>query len=417
MFEKGTAVGPIQPYFLSQIEGAISKEPMDQQQSLAAITAQASKTANLMADYISSAKYRLDIAIYDFRLTDPSIRNIVVNAINEAARNGIDVRIAYDKDQNEKVPGTVDYFIGAGADPAPDGTNEFVTTQAGFDAKVARKAITTEGIDPQHHIMHQKYILRDARTPNASLWMGSANFTLDAWAAQENNILTIEDVPDLVEMYENDFGEMWTSGAIGTTGVNDSKHFTLSGRTEIDVAFAPGEGTEVEGRIADAIAGASNRLYVASMVISSGKIMRAILHGMTDVQEFGGLYDGGSMAGVKAQWEKGKAGHAAKKGTKAKLDSFSSAEKLDMWNKLQPHLEAKHSITYDDKLPHNFMHDKVAVVDDTVITGSFNFSNNAMKNAENILVIKNQALADQYAEYIKKLLERYAGHAGGKPDA
>ena len=51
------------------------------------------------------------------------------------------------------------------------------------------------------------------------------------------------------------------------------------------------------------------------------------------------------------------------------------------------------------------MHDKVAVADDTVITGSFNFSNNAMKNAENILVIKNKALADQYAEYIQGLLQ------------
>lgn len=53
------------------------------------------------------------------------------------------------------------------------------------------------------------------------------------------------------------------------------------------------------------------------------------------------------------------------------------------------------------------MHDKVAVADDTVITGSFNFSNNAMKNAENILVIKNKALADQYAEYIQGQLKRY----------
>jgi len=55
------------------------------------------------------------------------------------------------------------------------------------------------------------------------------------------------------------------------------------------------------------------------------------------------------------------------------------------------------------------MHDKIAVADDTVITGSFNFSNNAMKNAENILVIKNAALADQYVAYIyiKSLLKRY----------
>ena len=78
-----------------------------------------------------------------------------------------------------------------------------------------------------------------------------------------------------------------------------------------------------------------------------------------------------------------------------------------MWTEMKPVLHAKHSIKYDDKLPHNFMHNKVAVADDTVITGSFNFSNNAMKNAENVLVIKNPALADQYATYIETLLNRY----------
>ena len=158
-----------------------------------------------MAEYIGGAKHRLDIAIYDFRLPDGSIHDTVVNAINGAARNGIAVRIAYDKDQDLKTPGTVDYFIGAGSDPAPDGTDKFMEDKKRFNANVARKGISTVGVDPQHHIMHQKYILRDARTPQASVWMGSTNFTLDAWAAQENNILVLDEVPDLVEIYENDF--------------------------------------------------------------------------------------------------------------------------------------------------------------------------------------------------------------------
>ena len=407
MFKKGTAVGAIQPYFLSQVEAPLSADkPMDKQASQAAINAQAAKTADLIAAYLGEAKHRLDIAIYDFRLPNGKVHDTVVNAINKAAQRGVSVRIAYDKDQNTKVPGTIEYFVGAGSDPAPDGTNKFMESRR-FHPKVARKAISTEGIDPQHHIMHQKYILRDARTPDASLLMGSANFTLDAWATQENNILTLNRVADLVEMYENDFGEMWTRGAIGSTGVNDSGHFTLAAHTQVDVAFAPGEGTKVEGRIADVIGGATNRLYIASMDISSGKILRSILHAMSDVQDFGGIYDAGSMAGVVAQWGKAKANTKAKPGTKAKLATFSSAEKLDMWHKLSPHLHAKGSIKYQDKAPHNFMHDKVAVADDTVVTGSFNFSNNAMKNAENILVIKNAALADQYVSYIQGLLKRY----------
>jgi len=406
MFQQGKAVGSIQPYFLSQISEKIDgSTPIDKQSNVAAVNAQASKVAGLLADYISGAKHRLDIAIYDFRLPDGNVHDLVVNAINAAARRGIAVRIAYDQDQEDKTPGTIDDFLGAGSDPAPDGTNEFVNSKR-FDDRVARKGITTEGIDPQHHIMHQKYILRDALTPQASILMGSANFTLDAWSLQENNILVIESVPDLAHMYANDFGEMWTSAKIGSTGVNDSGAFTFSIGTKVQVSFAPGRGTEVEGRIADTIAGASDRLLIASMVISSGKILRAISHSLIDVQEFAGLYDGGSMAGVEAAWGRAKAEATAGAGRKSKRDSFSSAQKAAMWTQLKPNLAAKKSLKYSDKHPHNFMHDKVAVADDTVITGSFNFSNNAMKNAENILVIRSEELASQYAPYVEALVQR-----------
>ena len=408
VFLKGQPAGSTQPYFLSQIDQKLDdKTPLDKQQARAAIDQQAAGTANLIAEFIGATKHRLDIAIYDFRLPDGTVHDTVVNAINGAAQKGIAVRIAYDKDQEEKTPGTIDYFLGAGSDPAPDGTNEFVESRKRFDKSIQRKGITTQAIDPQHHIMHHKYILRDALTPQASVLMGSANFTLDAWATQENNILVIDSAPDLVLMYANDFGEMWTSEKIGSTGVDDSGQFTLDRHTQVQVSFAPGRGTEVEGRIADSIAGATERVLIASMVISSGKILRAISHAMTDVQHFGGLYDAGAMAGVEHAWRRAKTASTSGSPKKAKLDAFSSAQKLAMWTEMKPILHAKHSIKYDDKLPHNFMHNKVAVADDTVITGSFNFSNNAMKNAENVLVIKNPALADQYATYIETLLNRY----------
>jgi phosphatidylserine/phosphatidylglycerophosphate/cardiolipin synthase-like enzyme len=37
------------------------------------------------------------------------------------------------------------------------------------------------------------------------------------------------------------------------------------------------------------------------------------------------------------------------------------------------------------------------VIDDTVITGSFNFSTNAQCNAENVLLIRSKEIADAYA--------------------
>jgi phosphatidylserine/phosphatidylglycerophosphate/cardiolipin synthase-like enzyme len=58
---------------------------------------------------------------------------------------------------------------------------------------------------------------------------------------------------------------------------------------------------------------------------------------------------------------------------------------------------------------HAIAHNKVMVIDEeTVITGSFNFTNAAEeRNAENLLVIRDKALAQRYAENWRF----YAGHS------
>jgi phosphatidylserine/phosphatidylglycerophosphate/cardiolipin synthase-like enzyme len=55
------------------------------------------------------------------------------------------------------------------------------------------------------------------------------------------------------------------------------------------------------------------------------------------------------------------------------------------------------------------MHNKVLVIDDTVITGSYNFSRSAQFNAENILFIDSAALAEKYSAYIDRLIQKYRG--------
>jgi hypothetical protein len=39
--------------------------------------------------------------------------------------------------------------------------------------------------------------------------------------------------------------------------------------------------------------------------------------------------------------------------------------------------------------------------------GSFNLSNHAMGNAENVLLIKDAALAEQYGAYLTALIAKY----------
>jgi phosphatidylserine/phosphatidylglycerophosphate/cardiolipin synthase-like enzyme len=57
------------------------------------------------------------------------------------------------------------------------------------------------------------------------------------------------------------------------------------------------------------------------------------------------------------------------------------------------------------------MHNKILVIDDTVITGSYNFSRSAQYNAENILFIESAALSERYCAYIDHLREKYGDDA------
>ena len=63
---------------------------------------------------------------------------------------------------------------------------------------------------------------------------------------------------------------------------------------------------------------------------------------------------------------------------------------------------------------HAYAHSKVMVIDEeTVITGSFNFTKSAEdKNAENLLVIKDKEIAMKYAENWKEHAKHSSLHQG-----
>jgi phosphatidylserine/phosphatidylglycerophosphate/cardiolipin synthase-like enzyme len=407
MFRRGVAVGSIQPYFLAQgVKAAGSTDVATQ----AAVVKASRPAAQMIAEFIAKAKVSVHIAIYDFRLDDPSIEQIVVGAINDAARRKVTVRVAYDR---TAMSDTLKNFEDSGGDPAPVGTHTFLTARGRFHPSVHVKAVKhassaaiARGIDPKGQIMHHKYIVRDGETPRAAVLMGSTNFTIDAWALQENNMLVIERARALATHYEADFMEMWDSGVITGTGAGDGAKLTI-GSVPLEVVYAPGDGATIDADIAKVIAGAQRRLYVASMVISSATVMGAITDRMDQVDQFGGIYDGTQMAGVETDWTKSR---TDKKTGKRVPPSAASKAKYAAWAKIRPHLHVKASIGVDKNhphRPHSFMHDKIAVADNTVVTGSFNFSANATHNAENVLIIRSAALSDQYAAYVCDLFKQY----------
>ncbi len=349
--------------------------------------------AHLLAEFIAGANQTLDIAVYDMRLND-SLKKILSESLRERARAGVAIRIAYDADKPE-VP-----LLENGQDPAPAGTGYFVQSLGYPWRRIG-------GLK----LMHHKYIVRDANSPQASVWTGSTNWTTDAWTLQENNIVQIYS-PAVAGYYADDFEQLWVKSNIGNSGSFDTRTVTLTYQGEparIRLLFSPGRGPAIDYEVAQRVASARERVRICSMLLNSSALVSALNDLLrTGQAPVSGIYDRTQMDGVLYQWE-------SVQHNRWKIGAVQNIVE-------EANLTGKNSNPYAPDTPHDFMHNKVLVVDDTVITGSYNFSHSAELNAENILMIDSRALADQYSKYIDHLLEKYrdnrpeaAGHPQPRP--
>jgi phosphatidylserine/phosphatidylglycerophosphate/cardiolipin synthase-like enzyme len=339
--------------------------------------------ATLLATFLRGARRTLDIAIYDFRLSEP-LRQIVADALAEVAAAGVAIRIAYDADKPE-TPN-----LEAGMDPAPLGTGSFVQSLGYPWRRIGGMKL-----------MHNKYIVRDAGAPGAAVWTGSANFTDDSWTFQENNILLIpNDV--LATSYARDFADLWEKGVIEDTGTFDPQHADATYQGEnvrTQVLFSPGRGPVIDFDVGQLVARVRRRVRICSMLLNSSALIAALSDLLrTGQAPVSGIYDRTQMLSVLQQWQDVPHNHWK---IGAVQDIVEAAR-----------LVGKNSTPYSPTSRHDFMHNKALVVDDTVITGSYNFSHSAEQNAENLLMLTSPALADAYSAYIDHLMAKYGRLVG-----
>jgi phosphatidylserine/phosphatidylglycerophosphate/cardiolipin synthase-like enzyme len=371
------ADGAIEVTFLQQ-QGGDPLSPTPER------TAQIKEVATRLANFIAEAKSTIDIAIYDFRLHDEAAA-IVADGTRAQARKGIHVRIVYDlATAGDTAPATAPSQLES--DQKPPGAESFVRSFA----DVAQ----VKGVTGYRVLMHNKYIVRDAGSAEAAVFTGSSNYTNDSWGLQENNLLSLRS-QQLASYYVQDFTDLWSRGKIvDSSGYRDTGTVRIND-VPVTIAFTPGESPAVLKEIVGAIAAARDQLCVASVVLSSGPILAALSEAIDRGMPLGGLYDGPQMDQVERQWKAANVG----------------ADKVNTWQKVAQHLVRKNSIPFDRQnpsQPHNFMHNKVVVADQVVVTGSFNLSNHAMGNAENVLLIRDAAVAKSYAGYIQHLMATYA---------
>jgi phosphatidylserine/phosphatidylglycerophosphate/cardiolipin synthase-like enzyme len=354
-------------------------------------TAQITEVANRIARFIGETRTTLDIAIYDFRLRDEAAA-IITDALRERARNKVVIRIIYDAATDaggDVAPTTSPAHLEA--DRKSPGTETFVQSFADF-AQV-------RGIIGYRVLMHNKYLVRDGDSAEAAVFMGSANYTNDSWGLQENNLLQLRS-QSLAAYYAKNFAGLLATGRIAERPPVRDVDTVRVADVPVTIAFAPEQSPAIVKEIVGAIAAARRRLYVASVVLSSGPILAALSEAIDRGMPPGGLYDGPQMDQVRRQWQVAHVG----------------ADKINTWDKVAGHLVRKNSLPYDRNKPHqphNFMHNKLVIADDVVVAGSFNLSNHAMGNAENVLLIRDAGIASTYETYIQEIATRYrsAGHS------
>src|SRR5437763_431547 len=324
--------------------------------------------------FIRAAKQTLDLAVYDMRFGD-ALKAALSSALRERAAAGVQIRFCYDGDK------PVQPNVAAGQDPAPAGTGAFVQSLGYPWRRIAGMKL-----------MHSKFIVRDGQ----SVWTGSTNMTDDAFTLMENNILEI-DSPALADYYAQDFEQLWEKENFENTGNihTDPVPLDFSGQpATARVMFSPSLGQEIDSEIARRVREAKRRVRICSLLINSGTLISELGNLLQRGQvKVDGIYDRTQMEDVYRQWQEVPSNHW-------KIPALKNIV-------LRAGLAGKNSTPYTPTSKHDFMHNKVLVVDDTVITGSYNFSRSAEFNAENILFIESAPIAERYSAYIDHLIQKY----------
>lgn len=226
--------------------------------------------------------------------------------------------------------------------------------------------------DNRPAIMHNKFVIVDARY----IWTGSYNFTVNGTRKNDNNALILES-PEIAACYLSKFNE-YIDGKFGPKARQKTfRGRVVLGRMPVIVAFSPSDG--VRDIILDELSSAKNSVKLMAFSFTDQEIANRL----------GDLAKKG--VSVKCLFDYGQAN------SKYSQDSYLRGCGVKI--KLSPNRSGK-------------MHHKVIVIDEeTVITGSYNYSKNAEhSNDENILILKNREIAAHYLKEFKRCWKGTKGY-------
>jgi phosphatidylserine/phosphatidylglycerophosphate/cardiolipin synthase-like enzyme len=210
-------------------------------------------------------------------------------------------------------------------------------------------------------IMHHKFAIIDANT----LWTGSGNFTSGGVFFDNNNALIISE-PKIVEAFQQEFNSLWNSDK--TTNNNNSKR-TLIDNSNFEAYFSSSD--DVQAIIIDKIKKAESEILILMYSFTDEEIAKAIIN----------QYELGAEVMGIVEYEGSGSKHS----------------------QLNPLYCAILNMRTDGN--ENLMHHKVIIIDrETVLTGSYNYSESAnLKNDENLLIINDINVANYFINQFELL--------------
>lgn len=218
--------------------------------------------------------------------------------------------------------------------------------------------------DARSGLMHNKFMIMDGQ----QVFMGSMNYTPRDTYTNNNNILRLR-AQRAVQAYQQKFDNMFNNGGFGPRGsVAKDVQFTQDG-VPVRILFSPGDA--VADVVVEEINNAQSEIRFMAFSFTLDMIGGAMIERAADGVDVSGVFE-----------------------TRASLTQYSQ---------LPPMFCAGLNVYQSGNTRRTFHH-KVIVIDrTTVLTGSFNFSQNAIRsNDENMVIIRDPALAQQYlAEFAR----------------
>jgi len=227
--------------------------------------------------------------------------------------------------------------------------------------------------DRREGLMHNKFMVIDRR----EVWTGSMNYTATGAYQDHNHILRIVS-EQLAHNYTLEFEEMFIADRFGPDGEANTPYPLVDvNGSMVEVYFSPDDG--VARHIVDVISSARQSIIFMAYSFTSDPISEAVLE------------SAGQGVSVRGVFEE---------------EQTLSNEGTE-WDRLK---DAGLDVRRDGNPGQ--MHHKVFVIDgETVVLGSYNFSANAEKrNDENLLIIHNADLAQQFMQEFEGIYARGSDH-------